>query len=416
MWHVRDAPNPMLPRRYRAALLAFLGVGAVLALTTLPVVLPAGSEQETTFGCLFCGSRGVADALLNVALYVPVGIAMGMAGVRLTTALLLGALLSSSLELLQLVIPGRDASVGDVITNALGAGLGAVWWARRWAIMSPRGPARRSAFAVAAATIPLSVALTAWLLAPSLPTGLDYWGQWTPNQAHIEWYRGRVTGATIGGVAAPSRRLADPDSVRARLLRVAAIEVTAIAGPPTSRLSAIFSVYDGRRRELLLIGPDRDDLVVRYRTRSTALRLDQPDLRWRDAFGGVAEGDSIDIRLGMDGSGNPCLHLNGEYTCGLRPPPGRAWSVFAYSLGKVGGVVPVLDAIWWVILLFPAALWRRSSRDTLLLALAALLGVGVVPPAAGLGAAGWTEWIGALVGVALGTAVATRVRSTRAPN
>src|SRR5690606_22123238 len=83
----------------------------------------------------------------------------------------------------------------------------------------------------------------------------------------------------LAGLRLPPPRLDDSPRV-ARLLRDGQpLRVTAIAGTPPPSLASIFSIHDDRRREIILIGAEGDDLVLRVRTRAAALRLDHPDLR-----------------------------------------------------------------------------------------------------------------------------------------
>jgi len=74
------------------------------------------------------------DAVLNVTIYVPLGLAAalvfrrkypGPAAVAVATAF--GFLFSVSMELLQVYVPGRDPSLSDVLTNTIGAAAGAAF-------------------------------------------------------------------------------------------------------------------------------------------------------------------------------------------------------------------------------------------------------------------------------------------------
>jgi VanZ family protein len=61
------------------------------------------------------------DAVVNVALYVPLGMSAALAFRRqIYLPIVLGFLLSVSVELLQLFEPGRDSSAMDVVTNVAG--------------------------------------------------------------------------------------------------------------------------------------------------------------------------------------------------------------------------------------------------------------------------------------------------------
>lgn len=94
----------------------------------------------------------VSDVLGNVALFVPLGLAVAgaargvgrSAAARLAAAAGFGALLSTGIEGLQLLIPGRATDVDDVIFNVLGALAGAALLlvAERFYRRGRRRPAR----------------------------------------------------------------------------------------------------------------------------------------------------------------------------------------------------------------------------------------------------------------------------------
>ncbi|HKV70942.1 MAG TPA: VanZ family protein, partial [Gemmatimonadales bacterium] len=108
-----------LPRPLRFAL--GLTVGAILYATLQPADVV---ERVPPWWCIACGDRGRADFILNVILFLPFGCAIGLAGARWRTALWSGLFLSTCIELTQTFVPGRDTSLGDVISNSAGAVLG----------------------------------------------------------------------------------------------------------------------------------------------------------------------------------------------------------------------------------------------------------------------------------------------------
>ena len=120
-------PQIMLPglpgrsaRRRRA-----WSAACLLSVPILAITLHGGAATSNGGFCLWCGHFALADAFLNVALFVPLGIALGLAlprAARLAVLLALG--LSVSIELAQLLLPGRFATVADVAANGLGAAIG----------------------------------------------------------------------------------------------------------------------------------------------------------------------------------------------------------------------------------------------------------------------------------------------------
>ncbi len=89
-------------------------------------------------------TRGRAEALANVLLFVPLGVAGGwlVRRRRAPWVLLALAALAVLVEAVQYPVAGRDASLRDVLLNTLGGALGVAagvvgrWWWRRRATAS----------------------------------------------------------------------------------------------------------------------------------------------------------------------------------------------------------------------------------------------------------------------------------------
>jgi len=276
----------------------------ILGATLTP--MDAGSETDF-IACIVCGSRGNADALVNVILFAPLGLALartGRTGIRWIGC---AALLSATIEFAQLVIPGRDPSLGDLCFNTVGAATGQlaahIGW--RWLVPDVRTAARLSVAASIAAI--LVYGLTARLLAPMLPAS-TFHVSWTANRPQLEWYHARGLYVTLGSITLRAGEIPRSAEVRRLLLAGAPLHIEAIAGPRVRALGPLFVIADERDREVLLIGPDRDDLVLRYRTLAARWRLDQPDLRLRGALARIARGDTLSIDARHE-AGGTCLML-----------------------------------------------------------------------------------------------------------
>jgi VanZ family protein len=91
----------------------------------------------------------LSDVLGNVALFVPLGVAVAGAlgprqpAVRLAAAGAAGAVLSAAIEGVQLLVPGRATDVDDVIFNTLGALVGAAGLLVGERLIRPGGRPRR---------------------------------------------------------------------------------------------------------------------------------------------------------------------------------------------------------------------------------------------------------------------------------
>jgi len=198
---------PLPPARTRFLTAALL---AILVATLWPF---PGREPEGFISCIACGERATSDVLLNILLFAPLGAALALHVRSIPRCLLVAALLSATIELAQLYIPGRDSSLGDVLANTLGAALGVTLTRTTvsWLQPSPAATARLSR------TAALAAAAVCWatgtLLTPAYPDA-RYWGQWTPSLAHLEVYRGRVLDATLSGLPITSGPIRDSRLVR----------------------------------------------------------------------------------------------------------------------------------------------------------------------------------------------------------
>ncbi|MEX2048879.1 MAG: VanZ family protein [Gemmatimonadota bacterium] len=392
-----DSPLGALGARARRA--ALVGWAFALAwLTLTPVPRASGSDDEpmSTF-CVVCGDRGTADAILNVALFMPLGLAFVRRRRPLLTALAAGLGVSLGIELVQIAVPGRYPTFGDVVWNGLGAGAGTLALlelARHVAAPSPR------AGRAAALLVGGGLALAGWLLGHA-PTRATYYGQWTADLGHMPAYEGTLVSASLDGLAVPNTMF--DESVRApeRIAEDWTLEARVVKGPPPPAVSPIVSVYDSAQAEILLLGAHGEDLVLRERTRAKAMLLDHPDLRLEGVLAAADGGDTVVLGARRQGDGR-CLSVGNVERCGLGFTPGRTWGLLLYLEGPSEGARRVVDVGWlFALLLCVGALSgtaRRSAVDGLLVAAAVAAAVGltrlVVPP--------WWEIVGALTGLASG--------------
>lgn len=345
-------------------LLSLLAIG-------LATLTPGGASAHGTgrvSACLLCGERGAADAVLNVLLFVPLGMALGLSPRRRWLILaLVPPVLSLAVEAVQLLLPARQSALGDLVANSAGGWLGLAGTRLRAAWLRP---APRRAFRLGAAWVAGAVGallVTGWLLQPSFPESVWY-GQWTAELGHLEAYRGRVLEARIGNRALPSRRLDDPAEARALLAAGAPVRVRFVAGPPPPGVAPVFSIFDERRREILLLGADGRDLVLRYRTRALEARFDQPDLRLRGAFRNVAPGDTLELTVHRPVDAGFCARLRMPASvrasrCGLRDSVGRGWALLRYPARVARGPRPLLDFLWGALLALPAGWWLLPPSE-----------------------------------------------------
>lgn len=359
--------------------------------------------------CLACGDHGAADFLLNVVLFAPLGaVLMRSAPGKTAYVILFGALLSASIEVAQLYIPGRDASLGDVVANTLGTAAGALAVGRA----NLQAPRAGTACLVAA----LVCFATGSLLTPTYPRS-QYFGLWTPNLAHLGWYRGRVRAATLSSIPVITGPIRESPRVREALLADSGytLAVRALAGPEPSRLAPLFAIFDDRRRDIILVGPDRDDLVLRVHTRAADWRFDRPDLRAAHALRDVRPSDSLSVSVSKHRSGGGYeIGINGRVYRRVGYEIGDGWALLLYP-ETVAPLKAVLGVIWVAGLFFPVGFWIRGKRDAWVAVggvTVSLLGAPLLTP---LLPTPVSQWVAAALGLAAGWGLHLTTSGERAP-
>ena len=292
--------------RARSVLLASL-------LLILLATLSPGQWSETEGRPQGLGGQ-IADLLLNVALFAPFGAALGCRGRSVSGALLVGALLSGAIEIVQLGVPGRVTGLGDVLSNAVGTVVGWLLWRTSsvWARPDPKVAGRLALTAAFMASGVLGV--TGFLLEPSFPP-TRYFGHWIPEFGHLRAYRGQVFDASLGDVAIPSGPVPHSPELRSGLVAGETLRVRAVAGPLVAGLAPLLSIND-EHQEVLLLGLDRNDLVYRFRTRAAAWGLDSPELRVPGAMQSVHPEDPLMVVVRPERRGY-CIEVNRTATCGI---------------------------------------------------------------------------------------------------
>jgi len=340
----------------------------------------------------------VADALVNIVLFVPLGAALATCR-RSAVGILTSALvLSAAIESVQLALPGRQSSLADVIFNTAGAGAGLLL--ARLAPRLLRAEGRWAArLSLAASCLAAGATLLAGqLLAPSLPRS-RYEARWTPTARVEDPYRGTVLQAQVAGRSVRDD-LDGSASVRADLLRGGAFRIVLLAGPPTSRMAPIVGIYDEDDRQIAIVGADGSSLVFRYRTRAASWQLDQPDVVLVDALAGVEVGDTVTIDVHRRPRGWRVL-VNGEQEK-VGFTVGHAWAVLLYGPGFPPRVQSLLGALWIAAVFVPIGYWARFRWESLVALILAMVAVGVLPMAGDLMPTPAIEIISAPTGFGIG--------------
>jgi hypothetical protein len=381
-------------------------------LTLRPDPGQAEASAATPLLCLVCGNKGGVDVLLNLLLFAPFGAGLRLAGCTWRRSVLTAALVSFSVEFLQLtVVTGRDASLSDLVTNTSGAAAAAAlapWW-RRLVLPSPQAAA--ALFAGWAALWIGVLAATVWLQSPRTLRG-PVRNLWPETAMPDRTFGGRVLEARVNGATMP-RGEAPPDraAVRRSLDRGdVVVEVRALSGPPTEDLAMLYGLMV-RHLAVLGLGQFGRDAVLIAPSRGQRLRLWSPTLQLRDAFPPdsgvpvVIRGTLRQGRLGLSVSWGGRVQQTALL---LRPTLG--WAAVSPLKFVLGRRVRLLTALWVGAFVFPLGLWAAAlpHRGAAVAGLvsAVLGGLLLVPAVTGAPPSAWSEWAAAAAGAALGWAAA----------
>lgn len=372
--------------------------GAMVALLTLGPGDPRG--PATPFLCFPCGTWGTADAILNVALFVPAGILLGWAGAGVLAVAALGFGSSMGIEAIQTLLPGRYPTAADVIANGGGALLG-FWWVR-W------GAAWLDRPRVVGALAALALLLTAWLARPAPPAGRLF-GQHTPELGGVPAYEGAVIEARIGELRVPSREVDDSEALRAALGGDARGSVAFQMAPPVDVWTPVFAIFSAEQEEAVFIAVRHRDLLLRTRTVAGAFRLRAPAAVVAGVLPAETGGDPVAVAFRPGGYGR-CIEVAGVETCGYGVRPHEGWR-FLLGGDAWGPWSRGLATVLWVALPF-ALLFRAEggTRERALIALALLVLALLLPFGSALALGGYSALA---VGVAAGSLVGHWWRSSR---
>jgi hypothetical protein len=280
------------------------GLGLAIAVGWLGVLVvgtltPGGMRDPARAGgfslCLICGDTGGADAVLNLILFVPLGVWVGLRRGPLA-ALLAGILLSSGIEIIQFWVPGRYSTLGDLAWNSLGATAGATALSavRSWL----NGPQSKAARVVALGVPAVGLSALGFALEPARTT-VPYVAEWTPAGTYLEQYGGQILRPTLNGEPIPNGPFpgdSDPDAV---LAGDWTLEARVVMGVPPTSMAPILRMYADNG--MLILGADGDDLVWRQRLLARVLHLSYTDFRAYGLLADHAVGDTIAVGAARSG-------------------------------------------------------------------------------------------------------------------
>lgn len=349
--------------------------------------------------------------MLNIALFVPFGAGLRLAGWPWRRVVAAAVLLSLAVESLQyFAVTGRDASLSDLLTNTSGGAIGAGVAPHLGTLLGPEPRPARRLFLGGIGLWLGALAISAIELKPWLPPGAIR-SDCTRSLGKVEVFAGTVQSVVLNGVPLPcDAEVPEADRLRSELARgEAVLDATTPSGSPSRGKLVIHAVRMPERYALLLSQRGRAATFSppiagnRFGFYSPILRLPE----------GFPDRSGIPVRL-QGGIRNHRMWLSSAYSGEHRSEevtlsPSHGWTgLFALEFRDDVGFRRI-TAFWIALLMLPAAYWAGGmahpgwAAGGLLAALAA--GLGVLPLAAGYAPVHWSEWAGGLLGIAVGWAL-----------
>ena len=414
----------MTRRQLAGLLITIAGVVSIAVATLTPV---SANSEHSPWWCVTCGSIAMADAIVNVVLFIPAGIGLALLSRRTVASIVLLALASVAVEISQaLVIAGRDTALRDVLANTLGAAIGVevVRQWRQWLVPDPRRAAR---LALAAAVVwAVTLGMTVALSRPSTPPE-GYWGQ----RSTAPQFSGHVVHVAVNGAVVPLGSFVDPRPVLAALNSDdPQVEVVFVPGVPTGASEPIARVSNPKTEAFRLSQWGRD-LVFSIRTRSADVGLRSPLVRLEGAIAARADqnaerpADTVAV-VGRLNRSILSLDRRGANPSSVTLPitPTTGWVYFAPSAITTRVASWIVDGLWVAALLCPIGYWaaaalrnRPTPRPRGSIAwLLATIGFAIagplvlVAPVTGAPRPAWTTWCFAVAGLLTGALALRLVR------
>jgi hypothetical protein len=416
---IRRSENQRPRLRRAIGITLMLAGAAAIGVITLT---PASPGPRLPLWCLTCGVRPGVDALLNVLLFIPLGVGMGLCRLGFRRAVISGALASILIETLQFtVVAGRFPSARDVLANSLGVALGYLIGRGCATIVRP-GPRAARRLAIGGAALWLATqAFTAWAMGIAAPP-TPWWSQLQPDyDEYPAKFAGKVIAASIGTIAIDeSEQLPRGDDARRQLLAGAPLRAVLTGVEPTRARALVMVISAGPVRDAAFWEQDGRSAVFRIPVRGTFAGLRTPSVRLDDA---------------MPRNPTDTVTLTGAYAGGryrlagirdgtvvereLAASPSLLWAfLLPVPMYAFGEEVRLCTALWvasaWLFLGY----WAARSHDpvgrgVVLAAAAATLciGLAVVPAVLELPVAHGSEWLAAIIAFAIGWTVARAGRS-----
>jgi VanZ like family len=342
-------------------------------------------------------------------LFIPFAIGLQLAGLSWRRTVLVAAAVSLTVEVLQLVaIPGRDASLSDLLTNTASGAIGATLGTWLPIALRPSPDQAVKLLGAGALAWLAALAASACLVSPGLGSGPLLSG-WAGATGQRDIFFGEIRQVQLDGAPMPTYA-APPDSALIRRRLSAGefrLEVEVNSGGPVHYPSWIYKLSAGRTSQLTLFQLRRDAGIA-VPVRGMGLRLRPITITLPGAFPEVA---GVTVRLEASATGG-AVRLRSAYGDVTRSidfalSPAYAWRLISpFQLGAGHGV-RWFTALLLTLSTLPLGYWGAwaPGRARWMLPVAIAAGLTLPSAVAGLPPVHWSEWTAATLGVVAGWAL-----------
>lgn len=339
-----------------------------------------GSPATTQRWCLLCGDLGGVDFINNVALFLPLGLALRRR-YALPTSLLAGVALSLAVEVLQWrVVPGRDASLGDLTANTVGTWLGSLVWSV-WPLV--RRPSHRAAWTGLLFSLALFTGVWAgssWAMRPA-PIRWNHYLAFNSRSADVPRFEGSVERVRLFDVP-----VSEYDVINAIRFGAAyglgQIDLRARIGGHAPDGGAVVLRIASHTFVPAEVTARGTDLVFRARRNAAILKLRSPVVTFRRALSDSASEFRFQAREGDIGITRAASADSSVVVQALTPA--RSWALFGPIEVRDATLGRILDFVWPALLLF-AVMYFAAHLGRSIVAAAAVWTLGVVSMVMGFG-------------------------------
>lgn len=262
-------------------------IAAVWLMVILWVTLRSAPDQaaramELPWYCVLCGEAGVADFILNLLLFVPLGVAAHALRLPQWRGFAFAVALTVVIETIQgMFLVGRDGSLGDVLANSAGAVLG---WLLYPGLMQLGRPSH--AFARAGVGVVLGLSAVTWFttgigLRPALSMAAPWVGQLQHKWPGHDAFPGTINAAEINGVAVPN----DPLDLPAMLRDSVELRITLTRTMPLpARRASLVRIVDALGHPQISLTESGADLIAEVQLRASHWGFHTPEWAFRGAM------------------------------------------------------------------------------------------------------------------------------------